>query len=81
MSMKQNDELYHKKESITLSIERDNDKLILRNGKGQKWTFSKNVGSTSAMATLVYSTILHNNDFVEGFCSRYKISLEIQELE
>ena len=79
--MKQNDELYHKKESITLSIERDNDKLILRNGKGQEWTFSKNVGSTSAMATLVYSAILHHNDYVEGFCSRYKITLEVQELE
>lgn len=81
MNMKQNDELYHKTESVTISIERDNDKLILRNGKGQEWTFSKNVGSTSAMATLVYSSILHNYDHVEGFCSRYKITLEIQELE
>ena len=79
--MKQNDNLYRKRQSITLSIERNDGKLILKNGEGQEWTFSKNVGSTSAMATLVYSTILHNNDYVEGFCSRYKISLEIQELE
>ena len=79
--MKQNDELYHKKESVTVSIERNHDKLTLKNGKGQEWTFSKNVGSTSAIATLVYASILHHNDYVEGFCSRYKITLEVQELE
>lgn len=79
--MKQNDELYSKRQSITLTIERQKDKLILKNGEGQEWTFSKNIGSTSAMATLVYSTILSRNDYVEGFCDKYKITLEIQELE
>lgn len=79
--MKQNDELYSKRQSITLSIERRNDKLILRNGDGKEWYFSNNIGNTSAIATLVYSTILSRNDYVEGFCSRYKITLEIQELE
>lgn len=79
--MKQNDELYNKRQSITLSVERRNDKLILRNGDGKEWSFSNNIGNTSAIATLVYSTILSRNDYVEGFCSRYKITLEIQELE
>ena len=79
--MKQNDELYNKRQSITLSVERRNDKLILRNGDGKEWSFSNNIGNTSAIATLVYSTILSRNDYVEGFCSSYKITLEIQELE
>lgn len=79
--MKQNDELYRKSKSITLSVERKNDKLILKNGEGQEWYFSNNIGDTSAIATLVYSSMLHWQDHVEEFCDRYKISLEIQELD
>lgn len=74
------DKLYHNKQSITLSIENNDGKLILKNGEGQEWYFSNNIGSTSAMATLVYSSILHWNDHAEEICSRFRITLEIQEL-
>lgn len=78
--MKQNDELYRKNESVTISIERINGKLILKNDKGNKWIFPENVGEYSAIATLVYSTLLHQKEYIESFADNFTIKMEIQEL-
>lgn len=79
--MKQNDGLYSKRQSITLSIERKNDKLILKNDKGNEWIFPKNVGEYSAIATLVYSTLLHHKEDIESFADNFTIKMEIREIE
>lgn len=74
------DRLYHDKQSITLSIENKGGKLILKNDLGNEWIFPNNVSPFSAIACLVFSSILHKRAYVESFADNYRISIEVQEL-
>lgn len=75
--MKEN--LYHDKKSISLSIEAKDGKMILRNNLGQKWIFPDNLPRMSAIASLVFTTIMHKKEYIEAFADNYTISIEIQE--
>ena len=74
-------ELYHDKQSVRLSIEVKNGKMILKNDRGNEWIFPSNVSEASAIATLVYSTILHKKEYIESFADNYEISVEVKELD
>lgn len=73
-------ELYHDKQSVRLSIEVKDGKLILKNDIGNEWIFPSNVPQRSAIACLVFSTILHKKDYIESFADNYEISVEVKEL-
>lgn len=72
--------LYHDKQSVTLSIESKDGKLILKNDLGNEWIFPKNISQVSAIACLVFSTILHKKDYIETFADNYRITVEVQEM-
>lgn len=74
------DRLYHDKQSVTVSIEEKDGKMILKNDLGNEWIFPSNVPQRSAIACLVFSTILHKKDYVETFAGNYRITVEVQEL-
>lgn len=74
-------ELYHDKQSVRLSIENKNGKMILKNDRGNEWIFPSNVSPFSAIACLVFSTILHKSAYVESFADNYEISVEVKELD
>lgn len=74
-------ELYHDKQSVRLSIEVKDGKLILKNDLGNEWIFPSNVPKRSAIACLVFSTILHKKDYIESFADNYEISVEVKELD
>lgn len=73
-------ELYHDKQSVRLSIEVKDGKLVLKNDIGNEWIFPSNVPQRSAIACLVFSTILHKKDYIESFTDNYEISVEVKEL-
>lgn len=72
-------ELYHDKQSVRLSIEVKDGKMILKNDRGNEWIFPSNVSPFSAIACLVFSTILHKSAYIESFADNYEISVEIEE--
>lgn len=74
-------ELYHDKQSVRLSIEVKNGKLVLKNDLGNEWIFPSNVSPFSAIACLVFSTILHKSAYIESFADNYEISVEVKELD
>lgn len=74
-----NENLYHHKKSVSLSIQVENGKMILRNGLGQKWIFPDNLPKLSAIASLVFTTMLHEKEYIEDFADNYTITIEIQE--
>lgn len=74
------DRLYHDKQSVTLSIESKDGKLILKNDLGNEWIFPANLSETSAVASLVFSTLLHKKEYIESFADKYRITIEVQEL-
>lgn len=74
-------ELYNDKQSVRLSIEVKDGKLILKNDIGNEWIFPSNVPQRSAIACLVFSTILHKKDYIESFADNYEISVEVKELD
>ena len=74
-------ELYHDKQSVRLSIEVKDGKLILKNDIGNEWIFPSNVPQRSAIACLIFSTILHKKDYIESFADNYEISVEVKELD
>ena len=74
-------ELYHDKQSVRLSIEIKDGKLILKNDIGNEWIFPSNVPQRSAIACLIFSTILHKKDYIESFADNYEISVEVKELD
>lgn len=74
-----NKKLYQDKQSVSLSIEKRNGEMILKNDVGNEWIFPSNVSEASAIATLVYSTILHKKEYIESFADNYTISVEIEE--
>lgn len=71
--------LYHSKKSVSLSIEVENGKMILSNNLGQKWIFPDNLPRMSAIASLVFATIMHKKECIEAFADKYTITVEIQE--
>lgn len=73
-------ELYHSKQKVTLSIEKRDGKMILKNDLENQWIFPSTVSEESAIATLVFSTILHKKDYIGSFADKYRISVEVQEL-
>ena len=74
-------ELYHDKQSVRLSIEVKDGKLILKNDIGNEWIFPSNIPQRSAIACLIFSTILHKKDYIESFADNYEISVEVKELD
>lgn len=74
------DRLYHDKQTVTLSIEKRHGKMILKNDLGNEWVFPANLSETSAIASLVFSSILHKKEYIESFADKYRISIEVQEM-
>lgn len=74
------DRLYHDKQSVSLSIEVRHGKMIMRNDLGNEWIFPSNVTKESAIACLVYSTLLHKKGYVESFADNYRITIEVEEM-
>lgn len=74
-----NENLYHDKKTVSLSIETKDGKMILRNSLGQKWIFPDNLPKMTAIASLVFTTIAHKNECIEAVADNYTITIEIQE--
>lgn len=74
-------ELYNNKQSVRLSIEVKDGKMILKNDRENEWIFPSNVSPFSAIACLVFSTILHKSAYIESFADNYEISVEVKELD
>lgn len=69
------------KKTIVLSIEEKDGKLILDNGIGQRWEYPGNFSRRVAVASLVYGSMMHQDDEISFYSDRYRITMEVEILK
>ena len=69
------------KESVNLTVEVKNDKLVLSNGIGNRWEFPENYSRRVAIASLVYGALLGREEKVSCYADKYRISIEVEVLD
>ena len=69
------------KKEMILSIEEKNGKLILEANHGSKWVFPSNLSRDNAIASLVYGTLLSQDEITSCYSSHYKITMTIEALD
>jgi hypothetical protein len=69
------------KKSVMVTIKEENDKLTVENGLGQEWQFPKRMSKRVALSALVYGAILNAQETISAYSSKYRISIEIENLD
>lgn len=66
------------KNTITLTVEVKDGKLVLSNGIGNQWEFPENYSRRVAIASLVYGALLNRDERVSCYADKYRISIEVE---
>lgn len=69
------------KDTIKLTVEVKDDKLVLSNGIGNQWEFPENFSRRVAIASLVYGTLLRREERVSCYADNFRISIEVEVLD
>lgn len=68
-------------DTVTISMERKNGKLMIENGRGDKWTFPKYVTERVALASMVFGAMFQADDFNRMMHSNYRVSITVTDLD
>ena len=66
---------------VIVTIKEENDKLTVENGLGQEWQFPKRMSKRVALSALVYGALLNAQETISAYSSKYRISIEIENLD
>lgn len=66
---------------VIVTIKDENGKLTVENGLGQKWQFPKRMSKRVALSALVYGALLNAQETISAYSSKYRISIEIENLD
>lgn len=69
------------KKSVIVTIKEENDQLTIENGLGQKWQFPKRMSKRVALSALIYGALLNAKETISAYSSKYRISIEIENLD
>ena len=69
------------KKSVMVTIKEENDKLTVENDLGQEWQFPKRMSKRVALSALVYGALLNTQETISAYSSKYRISIEIENLD
>lgn len=72
-------EKYKNRNCVELSIERKDGILVLKNDRGLTWQVPTNFSDQVAMSMLVYGALLDKDWFCSTWCSRFKITMIVEE--
>lgn len=68
-------------ETVTISMERKNGKLMIENSRGDKWTFPKHVSERVALASMVFGAMLYADTVDSWTHSHYRVSITVTDLD
>lgn len=66
---------------VIVTIKNENGKLTVENGLGQEWQFPKRMSERVALSALVYGALLNAKETISAYSSKYRISMEIENLD
>lgn len=66
---------------VIVTIKGENGKLTVENGLGQEWQFPKRMSKRVALSALVYGALLNAQEKISAYSSKYRISIEIENLD
>lgn len=69
------------KKVVMVTIKDENGKLTVENGLGQEWQFPKRMSKRVALSALVYGALLNAQEKISTYSSKYRISIEIENLD
>lgn len=69
------------KNVVIVTIKDENGKLTVENGLGQEWKFPKRMSDRVALSALVYGALLNAKETISAYSSKYRISIEIENLD
>lgn len=68
-------------DTVTISMERKNGKLVIENSRGDKWTFPKHVTERVALASMVFGAMFSADDINSMTHSHYRVSITVTDLD
>lgn len=68
-------------DTVTISMERKNGKLMVENNRGDKWSFPKHMSERVALASMVYGAMFHADDINSMMHSNYRVSITVTDLD
>lgn len=66
---------------VIVTIKNENGKITVENGLGQEWQFPKRMSERVALSALVYGALLNAQETISAYSSKYRISMEIENLD
>ena len=69
------------KNEVIVTIKDENGKITVENGLGQEWQFPKRMSKRVALSALVYGALLNAQETISAYSSKYRISIEIENLD
>ena len=69
------------KNVVKVTIKDENGKITVENGLGQEWQFPKRMSRRVALSALVYGALLNAQETISAYSSKYRISIEIENLD
>lgn len=68
-------------DTVTISMERKNGKLMVENSRGDKWTFLKHMSERVVLASMVFGAMFHADDVNSLMHSNYRVSITVTDLD
>ena len=66
---------------VIVTIKNENGKLTVENGLGQEWQFPERMSERVALSAMVYGALLNAHETISAYSSKYRISMEIENLD
>ena len=68
-------------DTVTISMERKNGKLMVKNNRGDKWNFPGHMSERVVLASMVFGAMFHADDVNSMMHSNYKVSITVTDLD
>ena len=68
-------------DTVTISMERKNGKLMVENNRGDKWNFPGHMSEKVVLASMVFGAMFHADDVNGMMHSNYKVSITVTDLD
>lgn len=68
-------------DTVTISMERKNGKLMVENSRGDKWYFPKHMSERVVLASMVFGAMFHADDVNGIMHSNYRVSITVTDLD
>lgn len=68
-------------DTVTISMERKNGKLMVENNRGDKWNFPGHMSEKVVLASMVFGAMFHADDVNSMMHDHYRVSITVTDLD